>query len=313
MNLKTIEAQGIHLRYADNLILNNVSFSLDSNKVYGIFGQSGVGKSSLLNILAGIQNPSSGSILLQGKQMPYSSNLLVPGYPEVELVSGNNHLDVNHSCLENIRESILGWPNLLREARVQELLDIMGLQEVSAVKAKWLSEGEKQRLNFARALAKKPSWVLLDEPFAHLDYLTKVKMMGYVKTLQELDPFGMVMVTHEIQEIMMFCQQLAVIDERGNFHAFVDKNLRYFDLKNIHLARLMGPVNEVLWKNEKIVFRPTSFELCKDGINLKRNQVYFNGMVHVHFFTSSNNEEIILYYCRALPEEITIKPTFDEK
>jgi len=213
MNLKTFEIQGISLRCDSNLILNNVSFSLDSSKVYGVFGRSGVGKSSLLNILAGIQNPSSGSIFLQGKQLPYSSNLLVPGYPEVALVSGNNHLDVNHSCLENIRESILGWPNLLREARVQELLDIMGLQEVSAVKAKWLSEGEKQRLNLARALAKKPSWVLLDEPFAHLDYLTKVKMMGYVKTLQELDPFGMVMVTHEIQEIMMFCQQLAVIDE----------------------------------------------------------------------------------------------------
>ena len=143
MNLKTFEIHGISLRFDSNLILNNVSFSLDSSKVYGVFGRSGVGKSSLLNILAGIQNPSSGSIFLQGKQLLYSSNLLVPGYPEVALVSGNNHLGVNHSCLENIRESILGWPNLPREERVQELLDIMGLQDVSAVKAKWLSEGEK--------------------------------------------------------------------------------------------------------------------------------------------------------------------------
>ena len=75
----------------------------------------------------------------------------------------------------------------------------------------------------------------------------------------------------------------------------------------------MGPVNEVIWKKEKIAFRPTSFELCKDGINMKRNQVYFNGMVHVHFFTSTNNEEIILYYHQALPAEITIKPSKYEK
>ena len=172
-----LEIQGLSLQFEERSIFNNLSFKLAPGKIYGVLGPSGVGKSSLLNIIAGYQDSTQGLITLNGMALPKSSQRLIPGVKEIALVSSMYNLDWNHTCLENIREAILGWPVVKREKRVEQLLLGLSLKRVENMQAKRLSEGEKQRLAIARAIAINPQWLLLDEPLGHLDFVQKQKLL----------------------------------------------------------------------------------------------------------------------------------------
>lgn len=300
-----IELKGISLKFENRSIFNNLSFSLRPSSVYGILGPSGAGKTSLIKIIAGHLDPTRGEVALNGKRLPRSSQLLIPGFNEIVLVSSTYDLDWNHTCLENIRESILGWPKLQREKRVKELLKGLSLEKVSGNLAKHLSEGEKQRIAIARAIAKNPQWLLLDEPLGHLDLIQKQKLLNQLFNLGVLN---VLMVSHDVQELMGICQYLAVLNANGKLSKFESPQKLYFELTELNSAQLMGPVNVLFWNERIRRFRPTSFVLSKEGIELSLLRLWFNGMVYVHQFISPKNEEVILYHSSALPLSVTIIP-----
>jgi len=307
-----LEVRNLSLVLDTARILHQVSFRLKKGATYGILGQSGTGKSSLLNIISGHLAPSDGQIICDGKLMPKAQHMLVPGYPDIALVSASYHLDWNHSCKENIRESILGWEIERREQKIEEMLWHLKLHKVKDTKAKFLSEGEKQRLAIARSLSNKPSWLLLDEPFGHQDLVNKITLMHFMATTCKSHNIGMLLVSHDPQEIMMFCQKTAILDTKGKVTPFKTAVQSYFNLKNKALSQLMGPVNVVKWKGSTISFRPNAYSICDDGIFLQLQDVYFNGMVYVHLFVTNIFEEVILYNQNKLNNPIIIQPRFDD-
>ncbi|MBM3165226.1 MAG: ABC transporter ATP-binding protein [Bacteroidetes bacterium] len=304
-----LEIRGLGLSYEDRCIFSNLNFTLNGNVVYGIFGPNGTGKTSLLNIIAGYQNPTCGEIILNGEVLPLSSHRLIPGFSEMALVSATYHLDWNHSCVENIRESILGWPQVLREKRIKQLLNGLSLNQVKTVLAKRLSEGEKQRLAIARAISNNPEWLLLDEPFGHLDVVHKERLL---QQLFSLGIYNVVIVSHDIQDLMGVCHKIAVLGVRGKLSKFEQPKKKYFNFKSLNTARLMGPLNQLHWEGKPFFFRPTSFSLSNEGVELVLVRAWFNGMTYVHCFKTLNKEEVILYFQTALPKVIKIIPLKDE-
>ena len=169
----------------DRLILDQINTVFQPNEVYGIAGKSGVGKSTLLKIIAGIKDASTGDVFLNDRKLPRASQRLIPGHPEMSLVAQDYKLDLYHTCTENIREVILNWEPVQREQRVRQLIKLLELDDVAHAIAKDLSGGEQQRLALARAIAKKPSWLLLDEPFSHLDSVLKARLINLLIALKE--------------------------------------------------------------------------------------------------------------------------------
>ena len=304
-----LEIQGLSLQFEERSIFNNLSFKLAPGKIYGVLGPSGVGKSSLLNIIAGYQDSTQGLITLNGMALPKSSQRLIPGVKEIALVSSMYNLDWNHTCLENIREAILGWPVVKREKRVEQLLLGLSLKRVENMQAKRLSEGEKQRLAIARAIATNPQWLLLDEPLGHLDFVQKQKLLHQ---LFNLGIYSVLMVSHDVQEMMGICHKIAILNTNGLLSKFEDPLKKYFDLSNLRSAKLLGPVNTMLWNGERMHFRPTCFSFSIDGVELRLLRSWFNGMLYVHRFLSANKEEIILYHAAPLPPLVTIIPKTDD-
>lgn len=309
VNLNMLEIQGLSLRIENRTVFQNLSFKLKSGKIYGILGPSGVGKSSLLNIIAGYTDASHGKVALNGVTLPKSSQRLIPGMHEIALVSSTYNLDWNHTCLENIREAILGWPTVKREKRVEQLLQGLSLKKVGNTQAKYLSEGEKQRLSIARAIAINPQWLLLDEPLGHLDFIKKQELLHQ---LFNLGIYNVLMVSHEVQEMMGVCDEIAVFNTNGKLSKFAEPTKKYFDLTHLSSAKLLGPVNSMMWKGNRVHFRPTGFSVSSQGVELKLLRSWFNGMLYVHCFLSANQEEIILYHSLPLGPVVTITPKADE-
>lgn len=296
---------------SERLILDRITTVFQPNEVYGIAGKSGAGKSTLLKIIAGIKDASSGEVFLNEKMLPRASQRLIPGHPAMSLVAQDYNLDLYHTCTENIREVILNWEPIQREQRVQHLIKLLELQDVAHAIAKDLSGGEQQRLALARAIAKKPNWLLLDEPFSHLDSVLKVRLINLLLALKEKERLCIILVSHDAQDMLGLCKHMAFLT-KGKLSRFFDPMERYWNLKNLREARWFGEVNSITWNDEKIRFRPGSFSIDSNGVPLILNRCFFNGTVYIHYFYTLNNELVILHNLTALPEHLKIIPRHDK-
>jgi iron(III) transport system ATP-binding protein len=296
---------------SERLILDRITTVFQPNEVYGIAGKSGAGKSTLLKIIAGIKDASTGDVLLNDKKLPRASQRLIPGHPEMSLVAQDYNLDLYHTCTENIREVILNWEPIQREQRVQYLIKLLELQDVAHAIAKDLSGGEQQRLALARAIAKKPSWLLLDEPFSHLDSVLKVRLINLLWALKEKEHLCIILVSHDAQDMLGLCNHMAFLT-KGKLTRFFDPMERYWNLKNLREARWFGEVNSITWNDEKIRFRPGSFSIDSNGVPLILNRCFFNGTVYIHYFYTLDNELVILHSLTALPDHLKIIPRHDK-
>jgi ABC-type sulfate/molybdate transport systems ATPase subunit len=297
---------------SERLILDQINTVFQPNEVYGIAGKSGVGKSTLLKIIAGIKDASTGDVFLNDSKLPRASQRLIPGHPEMSLVAQDYKLDLYHTCTENIREVILNWEPVQREQRVRHLIKLLELDDVAHAIAKDLSGGEQQRLALARAIAKKPNWLLLDEPFSHLDSVLKARLINLLIALKEKERLCIILVSHDAQDMLGICNHMAFL-AKGKLSRFFNPMERYWNLKNLREARWFGEVNTITWKDVKIRFRPGSFSIQPNGVPLILSRCFFNGTVYIHYFYTANNELVILHSLTVLPDHLEIIPHYDKK
>jgi ABC-type sulfate/molybdate transport systems ATPase subunit len=295
-----LELKNISLSY-DKEILKNISIEILENEIIGIAGRSGAGKSSLLKIISGHLDASEGEVIVNGKQMPLSSQRMIPGNPEVATVNQDFKLDVYHTTTENLREAILNWPTEKREARVVRLLQLFDLQKVSQLKAHQLSGGEQQRLAIARAIAPKPKLLLLDEPFSHLDHRLRNRLTNLILKVKQKEHITVVLVSHDGQELMGLCDKLALLNQ-GKLSKFLPPIPMYYTIKSKRDAELLGIVNTLAMGDKTIYFRPTEYKISTDGVGVTFEKAMFNGMVYLNHFTSHQGEKIILYAMEPLAE-----------
>ena len=287
-------AEKISLEF-EKPILRRVSFKLLSGELVGLVGKSGAGKSSLLKILAGFLQSNDGKVLFDGTELPSVSSLLIPGYKKIALVNQDFKLDPYHSVEENIRESILNLPNDKREKRVKKMLRLLELTHIAGHKANQISGGEQQRVALARAISVKPDFLLLDEPFGHLDPRLRNKLKEYLLRIREEENTGILLVSHDEHDILGLCDSVCTLKNGVLSKKQIPEEL-YYNLSNTIQATIFGHVNSIIHNNEKILFRPDEFEITKSGISVQYIRSIFAGGYYENIFLTDKKERIILYH-----------------
>lgn len=214
-NTSTIlELKDIKKNYKDEIALNGVSISVKEGEILTLLGPSGCGKTTTLQIIAGIEKPSSGTIYLDNEVVTDGKDKFVP--PEnrdVGVVFQDFALFPHLNAYENIAFGLKGKTEEQKKSRVNELLDLVGLNDYGDSKPDELSGGQKQRIALARSLAPKPDLLLLDEPFSNLDVGLRIKMREEVRSIIKKTGVTAISVTHDQEEALSISDRVAVMNE----------------------------------------------------------------------------------------------------
>jgi len=197
-----LEAKNIVKKYRSRTVVNDVSFEVNQGEIVGLLGPNGAGKTTSFYTVVGLISPYSGAVLLDGQsiqKMPmFKRAQLGIGYLAQE-ASVFRKLSVE----DNIR-GVLEMTKLSKEAqatRLEELLEEFGLTHIRTTRGDLLSGGERRRTEIARALATKPKFILLDEPFAGVDPIAVEDIQGIVAGLKKKN-IGILITDHNVQETL---------------------------------------------------------------------------------------------------------------
>jgi iron(III) transport system ATP-binding protein len=271
-----IELRNISLDF-DKPILTNISLQIKQGETLGILGRSGAGKSSLLAIIAGKLTPQSGDLFYQGKILPTANQLLIPGFPFVQIVEQNFALDLYHTVYENIHVKAAHLAFEKRDSWVRKIMRILGLTSLENQKAISLSGGEQQRLAIGRALASKPTILLLDEPFAHLDEVLKSKLVANLAKLKSEVNCTIVVVSHDGTDLLSISDTIVHL-KKGHLSRKRTPEEIYFTPKNKEEAELFGFWNRIEMNEQLVYFRPSQYNIVEEnGITLESITSFFKG------------------------------------
>ena len=189
-----IIAKDIKKKYNDQEVLRGIDLKIDKNEFVVILGASGSGKSTLLNILSGLEKSDSGEVVYDNESISdYSEKQLTKFRKDkIGFVFQQYYLLNNLTVEQNVKVGA----NLADNKEYVDIIKELGLEDKLSKYPNELSGGEQQRVSIARALAKKPTVLFLDEPTGALDEETGRKILEYLLKLKDKSHFTMIMVTH---------------------------------------------------------------------------------------------------------------------
>jgi iron(III) transport system ATP-binding protein len=205
-----IELEGIEHAYGSERVLRDLSLSVGPGEILGILGVSGSGKSTLLRIIAGFVQPTKGRVIIGEREVFSEGRERIP--PEqrgLGMMFQDYALFPYLTVRENIGYGIHKSPN--REERVQSLLELVGLNELSNRRPTTLSGGQQQRVALVRALAPQPRALLLDEPFANLDGPMRHEVGSEIRRILKAQGTSALLVTHDRREALALSDRVAVM------------------------------------------------------------------------------------------------------
>ncbi len=206
---KAVEIRGVSKTFGNFEALKPVSFDIYENEFFTLLGPSGCGKTTLLRMIAGFEQPSTGEIALRGTNIQG----LPPHKRRINTVFQSYALFPHMTLEQNIAFGLenLGWDKQRREARVADMLRLVHMEQFAARKPQQLSGGQRQRIALARALAPEPEVLLLDEPLSALDLKLRQAMRDELRTLQRQTGITFVFVTHDQEEALDMSDRICVL------------------------------------------------------------------------------------------------------
>ncbi|WP_203363027.1 methionine ABC transporter ATP-binding protein [Bacillus sp. REN10] len=198
--------------------VDDINLNINQGEIFGIIGYSGAGKSTLIRMLNGLESPSEGSVVVAGREV---SNIrgaeLRQARQEISMIFQHFNLLWSRTVRENIAFplEIAGVPKEKRKERVDELIQLVGLEGRGDAYPSQLSGGQKQRVGIARALANNPKVLLCDEATSALDPQTTDSILELLVDINERLGLTIVLITHEMHVIRKICHRVAVM-EAGN-------------------------------------------------------------------------------------------------
>ncbi|CAN5634538.1 TOBE-like domain-containing protein [soil metagenome] len=238
----SIEVQGIHKRFGDFVALDDVSVSIPSGQLTALLGPSGGGKSTLLRIIAGLERPDEGRVLIEG----VNATDLSPQRRDVGFVfqhyAAFKHLSVARNVAFGLE--IRKRPKDEIRARVQELLELVHLENFADRLPAQLSGGQRQRMALARALAVEPKVLLLDEPFGALDAKVRKELREWLRRLHDDVHVTTIFVTHDQEEALEVADEIVVIND-GHIEQIGSPDQLYDEPANDFVMRFLGPITQL--------------------------------------------------------------------
>lgn len=258
--------------YGDLKAIDDVSLTINKGEIFGIIGYSGAGKSTLLRCLNLLEKPTSGNVIVDGKDLTTLSKKEVRvERQKMGMIFQHFHLISAKKVYDNVAFSLKAAGKSKEEIkqRVPELLKMVGLEDRAGHYPAQLSGGQKQRVGIARALANEPKILLCDEATSALDPTTTESILALLKDISVKLGITVVLITHEMEVIQKICNRIAVMEngkvvEVGDVYDLFSNpqtDLTKQFVQTVHSLELPQRLQEVtLGSTVKITFRGESAE-----------------------------------------------------
>ncbi|PYE53257.1 methionine ABC transporter ATP-binding protein [Deinococcus yavapaiensis] len=213
-----IEFQHVHKTYeGGHVALQDLSLEVKAGSAFGIIGESGAGKSTVTRLISGLEVPSSGEVRVLGQNLAaLAGRERRAVQSKIGMVFQHFNLLAQRTAAGNVALplELAGVPKKKRDARVREVLDLVGLSAFAERYPAQLSGGQKQRVGIARALALEPRLLIADEATSALDPATSASILRLLRDVQTKTGLTLVIVTHQMEVVRAACTHVAVM-ERG--------------------------------------------------------------------------------------------------
>lgn len=206
-----LEINNISLGYGANTVVQRVNLRMDQGEIACLLGPSGCGKTTLLRAIAGFEPVRAGSIVLQGSTVASTTVHVAPQLRDIGMVFQDHALFPHLTVGDNVAFGLHSMPKAQRPVRVQEMLELVGLQGMAQRWPHELSGGQQQRVALARALAPNPSLLLMDEPFSSLDTSMREVIAREVRAILKQAKATALMVTHDQNEAFAMADNIGVM------------------------------------------------------------------------------------------------------
>jgi putrescine transport system ATP-binding protein len=243
-------------KFGDTTAVDGVDLDIRKNEIFALLGSSGCGKSTLLRMLAGMERPTSGKIILDGEDI----TALAPYDRPINMMFQSYALFPHMSVADNIAFGLKQdkMPKGEIDARVAEMLDLVQMRKYANRKPFQLSGGQQQRVALARSLAKRPKLLLLDEPLGALD--KKLRQQTQLELVNTLEQVGVtcIMVTHDQEEAMTMATRIGIMSEGQLLQ--IGSPAEIYDYPNCRFtAEFIGDTN--MFSGPVVVDEPDSVEI----------------------------------------------------
>jgi len=208
MPTEFLKVEALEKRYGDAVVFDSVNFGIEQGEFVCIIGHSGCGKTTILNVLAGLEQASAGHVFMDGREVSGPSlerGVVFQGHALMPWLS------VRRNIAFAVRSKWPDWTATQVDAHVEKYVDLVGLTGAIDKKPSALSGGMKQRVGIARAFAIEPKMLLLDEPFGALDALTRAHLQDQVMAIHADLGTTVMMITHDVDEAILLADRILLM------------------------------------------------------------------------------------------------------
>lgn len=312
-----LEVKNVSLGYGANIVVQNVSMRLAQGEIGCLLGPSGCGKTTLLRAIAGFESVRAGQIELEGATVATPAHSVPPQLRDIGMVFQDHALFPHLNVAGNIGFGLHQMPKDQRTQRVQEMLNLVGLEGMGQRWPHELSGGQQQRVALARALAPQPSLLLMDEPFSSLDTSMRESIAREVRSILKHAKATALMVTHDQNEAFAMADNVGVM-ARGQLMQWGNAVEVYCAPATMDVAQFVGegvlldaqataggqwqtvlgllPAGHPHYSTPqgvKVLLRPEHVCLHEQGMNVKVRQRTFRGS-HFVFEVELSDGQLVM-------------------
>jgi ABC-type Fe3+/spermidine/putrescine transport system ATPase subunit len=280
-----LDVANLSFSYSDKKVIDNISFSAEKGQQVALIGESGCGKSTLLKLVYGLYDAGEGSISWFGNPVLGPKHRLVPGEEYMKYLAQDFGLMPFITAAENVGKYLSNVDKAGKNARVAELLEVVGMSDFADVKPQYLSGGQQQRIAIAKALALEPEILLLDEPFSHIDAFRANTLRRSLFRYFREEQITCIMATHDASDVLSFSDKVLVMKD-GKIRADGNPESIYQTPESHYTASLFDDVNEIpeSWLHagrsdvNKILVYPHQLGIASySPLEVRVKQNYFKG------------------------------------